>query len=87
MKVELHPKIGGRESFFIQISEFSFAAYPVQINHVFRCVPEVAKSPNESQNLRRNVLSRRISKLLRWVCGKRTASAAAGNISLEQSVP
>jgi hypothetical protein len=87
MKTDLHFKIGDRDRFFIQISEFSFAAYPVQINHVFRCLPDAASSPNKSRNLRRNVVSRRISRLLRWACGKPMAAPAAGNISLEQTVP
>ena len=87
MKIDLHPKIGERERFFIQISEFSFAAYPVQINHVFRSLPDAASSPNKWRSLRRNVLSRRISRLLRWTCGKPTAAPATSNISLEQTVP
>jgi hypothetical protein len=87
MKIDLHPKIGERERFFVPISEFSFAAYPVQIKHVFRCLPDAANSPNQSRKLRRNVLSRRISHLLRWACGKPAAAPAAGNISLEQAVP
>jgi hypothetical protein len=32
-------------------------------------------------------LSRRISRLLRWTCGKPTAAPATSNISLEQTVP
>ena len=36
MKIDLHPKIGERERLIIPISEFSFAAYPVLINQVFR---------------------------------------------------
>jgi len=87
MKIDLHHKIGERERFFIQVSEFSFAAYPVQISHVFRCLPDAVTSPNNSRSRRRNVLSRRISKLLRWVSGKPMAAPAAGNISLEQAVP
>ena len=87
MKIDLHPKIGERERFFIQISEFSFAAYPVQINHVFRCLPDAASSPNQSRNLRRNELSRRISQWLRWACGKPAAAPATSNLSLEQAVP
>ena len=87
MKIDLHSKFGERKRFFIQISEFSFAAYPVQINHVFRCLPDAASSPNQSRSLRRNVLRRRISQLLRWACGKPAVAPAAGNISLEQAVP
>jgi hypothetical protein len=87
MKIDLNPKIGERERFFLQISEFSFAAYPVQINHVFRCLPDAASSPNQSRSLRRNVLRRRISPLLRWVRGKPTAAPATGNITPEQAVP
>jgi len=87
MKIDLHPKIGEREHFFVQISEFSFAAYPVQINHVFRCIPDAASSPNQSRSLWRTVLSRRISQLLRCACGKPTVAPAAGNLSLEQAVP
>jgi hypothetical protein len=87
MKTDLHSKIGDRDRFFIQISEFSFAAYPVQINHVFRCLPDTASSPNQSRNLRRNVLSRRISRLLRRACGKPGVAPVASNIPLEQAVP
>jgi hypothetical protein len=87
MKTDLHSKIGERERFYIQISEFSFAAYPVQINHVFRGLPDAVGSPNQSCNLRRNGLSRRISRLLRRACGKPAAAPAAGDISLEQTVP
>ena len=87
MKTDFHSKIGDRDRRFIQISEFSFAAYPVQINHVIRCLPDTASSPNKSRSLRRNALSQRISRLLRRACGKPTAAPAAGNISLEQAVP
>ena len=85
MKTDLHSKIGERERCFIRLSEFSFAAYPVQINHVFRGLPDAAGSPNQSRNLRRNGLRRRISRLLRWACGKPTLAPAAGNLSLEQA--
>ena len=87
MKTDLHSKIGERERFFLQVSEFSFAAYAVKINHVFRCLPDAASSSNESRNLRRNVLSRRISQLLCWACGTPTAAPAVGNVSHEQAVP
>jgi hypothetical protein len=87
MKTKLQSKIGERERFFVQISEFSFAAYPVQINHVFRGLPDAASSPNQSRNLRRNGLSGRISQLRRWACGKPAVAPAAGNIPLEQAVP
>jgi len=87
MKTNLQSKIGERKRLVIQLSEFSYAAYPVQINHVFRCLPDAANSPNQSRNLRTNVLGRRISKLLRWACGKSSVAPAAGNISLEQAVP
>src|SRR5271169_4447904 len=86
-KMNPHSKIGERERFFIQISEFSFAAYPVQIKHGFRCLPDAASLPNQSRGPRRNTLSRRISQLRRWACRKPTAAPAAGNISLEQVVP
>ena len=55
----------------IQLSEFSFAAYPVQINHDFRSLPDAASSPNPSRGLRRKPLGRRISQFIRWACGKR----------------
>jgi hypothetical protein len=87
MKTDLHSNIGERDRFFIQISEFSFAAYPVQIKHVVHYLPDAASSPNQSRNLRRNGLSRHISQLRRWACGKPTVAPAAGNISLEQAVP
>ncbi len=85
MKTDLLPKIGERKRFFIQISEFSFAAYPVKINHVFRCLPDTAKLPNQSCHLRQNMLSRQICRLFRRECGKPTAARAAGTISLEQA--
>jgi hypothetical protein len=87
MKIDLHPLLDERERCLIPISEFSFAAYPVQINHVFRSLPDAASSPEKSRNLRRNVWSRRISQWLRWACGKPMVAPAAGNISLEQAVP
>ncbi|MGA2787416.1 MAG: hypothetical protein ABSF60_07800 [Verrucomicrobiota bacterium] len=87
MKIDLHPKPGERERFFIQISEFSFPVYPVQINRAFRCLPDAASSPNESRNLRRSVVSRRFSQLLHWAFGKPTVVPASGTISLEQAVP
>ena len=87
MTLDLHPKIGERERFFIQINEFSFAAYPVQINHVFCCLPDAASSPNQSRGLRRNVVGRRISQLPRWALGKPTVAPAAGNLALKQAVP
>jgi hypothetical protein len=87
MKIDLHPLIDNRERLIIPVNEFSFAAYPVQINHVLRSLPDAASSPNQSRNLRRNGLSRRISQLLRWTCEKPAAAPAAGNLSLEQAVP
>jgi hypothetical protein len=87
MNIDLHPKIGERERFFVPISEFSFAAYPIQIHHAFRCLPDATSSPNQPRQLWRNVLSRCLSQLLRWACGKPTASAAVGNPSLEQAAP
>jgi hypothetical protein len=83
MKIALHPLIDERERCLIPISEFSFAAYPVQINHVLRSLPDMANSPNKSRNL----WSRRFSLWLRWACGKPATAPAAGNISLEQAVP
>jgi len=85
--MNLHPKPGERERFFLQVSEFSFAAYPVQINHSFRCLRNAASAPNQSRSLRQSTLSRRVSQLLRWVSGKPTAAPAAGNILMEQAVP
>jgi hypothetical protein len=87
MKIDLHSNPDNRERLIIPVSEFSFAAFPVQINHVFRCLPDAASSPTESRNPRQNGWSRRISQWLRWVCGKPTVVPAAVNISLEQAVP
>jgi len=87
LNLDLHPNIGERQRFFIQISEFSFAAYPVPIKHGFRCLPDAASLPNKLRNLRRNVWRRRISQWLRWACGKPTVAPAAGNVSLKQAVP
>jgi len=87
MKLDLNPKTGERERFLIQISEFSFAAYPVQIHQGFRCLPDTAITPNQSHNPRRNLLSRRIARLFRWACGKPAAAPVAGNLLLEQAIP
>jgi hypothetical protein len=87
MKIDLHSNPDHRERLIIPVSEFSFAAYPVQINHVFGCLPDAASLPDQSRNWRRNMLSRGISRLLRWVCGKPAEAPAAGNIALEQAVP
>lgn len=87
MKLNLQPLIEERERFFVPISEFSFAAFPLQVNHTFRCLPEAANAPNDSRNLRQNVWSRRISQWLRWACGMPTAGRAAGNVSIQQTVP
>ena len=87
MKIDLHPLIDERGRCCIQLSEFSYAAYPVQINHVFRCVLAAANPPNESHHRWRNGLGRRISQWLRWLCGKPTAAPAADNLSLEQAAP
>ena len=46
MKINLHSEPDNRERLMIQLSEFSFAAYPVQINHGFRCLPDAASSPD-----------------------------------------
>jgi hypothetical protein len=86
MKIELHPIIDERERFFVPISEFSFAAYPVQINHGFRSLPDEAVPPHQPRNLRRNVWRRRFSHWLHRACGKQTPAPAAGNISPNQAV-
>ena len=87
MKIDFHSESGQSKRLIIPLGEFSFAAYPVQINHGFRCLPNAASAPNKSRNLRWNVLNRRISQLLRWVGGKPTAAPAAGNLSPELTVP
>ena len=87
MKIDLRPLIDERDHCFIPISEFSFATYPVQINHVFRSLPDTANSPNQSRNRWRSELRRRISQWLRWARGKPTAAPADGHIPLEQAVP
>ena len=87
MKIDFHSEPGITKRLMIPLGEFSFAAYPVQINHVFRCLPDAASSPNQSRSLRGNVLSRRISQLLRWACVKPAAAPGAGNLSPEQAVP
>jgi hypothetical protein len=87
MKIDLHPIIDEHERFFVPVSEFSFAAYPVQINHGCRSLPDAASAPDPSRNLWRSALRRRISQWLRWACGKPAAAPAAGDLSLEQAVP
>jgi hypothetical protein len=83
MKIALQSKPDNRERLIIPVSEFSFAAYPILINHDFRCLPDAASSPNSSRRPRR----RRISRLLRWAIGKPATAPAVGNLSLEQAVP
>jgi hypothetical protein len=87
MKIDFHPLLDKPDRFFIQISEFSFAAYPVQINHGFHCLPDAGRSPNQARQLRRNELRQRISQWLRWACGKPTVAPADGSLSREQAVP
>jgi len=79
--------IGEPEPFFVPISEFSFAAYPIQIHHAFRCLPETTSSPNQSRHPRRSVLNRCLSQLVRWACGKPTEVPAVDARSLEQAAP
>jgi len=71
----------------VSVDEFSYAAYPVQINHVFRCVAETENSPSQSRHRWQNRLCRRISQWLGWLCGKSAAAPSDGNISLEQVIP
>ncbi len=86
MKTDLQRMIDERDRCFIPISEFSFATYPVQINHVFRCISDTANSPNQSRNRQRSELRRHISRWLRWACGKPAATPSDGNIPLGQAV-
>lgn len=86
MKIDFPSEPGKSKRLMISLSEFSFAAYPVQIHHIFRDLPDAASSLNQSRSLRQKVLGRRISKLLRSACGKPAAAAAAGNLSLKQAV-
>jgi hypothetical protein len=91
MKIDLHSKPDSRGRLIIPVSEFSFAAYPIVINHDFRCLSDAASSPSQSRSLRGNMLGRHIAKLLRWMSGKPAAAPAASslsrNLSLEQAVP
>jgi hypothetical protein len=57
MKIALQSEPRENARFFVRISEFSFAAYSVQINHVFRCLP---RSEIESHNLRQHEIIQRI---------------------------
>jgi len=63
MKIELHPIIGESDRHFVQVSEFSFEAYPVQIKHDFCCLPVNTSSRDKPRNLRRNVWSGGISQI------------------------
>jgi hypothetical protein len=45
MKINLHSKPENRERLIIPVSKFSFAAYPILINHAFRCAPHPASAP------------------------------------------
>lgn len=87
MTINLHSEPGHRERLMIQMSEFSYAAYAVQINHAFRCLPDAASALSQSRNRWPSGLRRRTSRWLRWACGERTAAPAPGNLSLEQAVP
>jgi hypothetical protein len=54
MKIALRTK-SNRGRLIVPICEFSFAAYPVQINRVFRCLPVTRSPQSKSHDLQRNV--------------------------------
>ena len=57
MRIGLRTKLN-RGRLMVPICEFSFAAYPVQVNRVFRYLPDATSLQTKSHNLRRNVLGR-----------------------------
>ena len=85
MKIDSHPIIDETDRCFIQISEFSFTAYPVQINHVGRCLPDATSSPSQARDLWRSALSC-ISQWLRRACGKPTVAPAALTLPREREL-
>jgi hypothetical protein len=86
MKKNLHPQPDHRERLLIPVSEFSFAACPILINHAHPNLSDAAGSPNPARRLRRNALRQRITRVLRWALGKPAAVPAAGNLSLDEAV-
>jgi hypothetical protein len=77
MKIDLHSQPENRERLIIPVSEFSFAAYPILINHAFRCAPHPASAPVTQGKLPWRGWIQQTSQWLRRAFG--TASAAPGN--------
>jgi hypothetical protein len=53
MRIAFQSKPEDKARFFVRISEFSFAAYPVQIRKVFRATPAAPISEISSRHSRR----------------------------------
>jgi site-specific recombinase len=60
MRIAFQSKPEDKARFFVRISEFSFAAYPVQISKVFRAIPAAPISEISSRHSRRREISARI---------------------------
>ena len=73
MKIDLHSKPENRERLIIPVSEFSFAAYPVVINHAFRCAPHPASAPVTQNKLPWRGWFQQISLWLRHAFGAAAA--------------
>jgi len=56
MKIDLHSKPGERGRRYIQVSDFSFEAYPVQVSRVFRSFLQATGSEIKTHSLRHGVI-------------------------------
>jgi hypothetical protein len=73
MKMSFQSKSVNRGRLIIPVSEFSFAAWPVRINHDFRCVPHALRPSIAPKKSQWRGLVQQISRWLRRPCGEATA--------------
>ena len=72
MNIDFHSEPDNRERMLIQLSEFSFAAYPVQINQGFRCVSPALPSQTTPDQPQWRGWIQQISNWLGRVCSQPT---------------
>jgi hypothetical protein len=73
MKPTFQSNAGHRGRLIIPVSEFSFAVWPVQIHHEFRCVPHAPHSRITKDKLPWRGLIQQVSRWLRRSRGESTA--------------
>jgi hypothetical protein len=69
MNIDLHPIIDNRKRLIVPVSEFSFAAYPVQIKQGFRCLAHAPRSQNTPNKPQWRGWIQQVLNWLRGACG------------------